>query len=201
MLNEVVLGVRVIAGLAKGRRLKVPREPGVRPTQDRIRESLFTILGYPLDGRIVMDLFAGSGALGIEALSRGAEHATFVETNRSCIQVIQENLRLCGFHDRATVLSGDVPEDMPRIARAASRRFDLVFLDPPYTMKGKRRILKELHRFSLLRENARIVFEHSVKDPFPSVPEEFFVEMTRRYGDTTLTFIMYIREERSKNHG
>ena len=165
----------------------------MRPTQDRIRESLFTILGISLDGRVVMDLFAGSGALGIEALSRGAEHATFVDKNPFCARVIQENLRLCRFHDKARVLKGEIPRDFPRIAKTASKKYDLVFLDPPYNTKGKRQILVGLHRFSLLRENARIVFEHSQRDPFPLVPEEFIVEMTRRYGETTLTFFMYER--------
>jgi len=118
--------MRVIAGSAKGRILKVPREVS-RPTTDRVRESLFGILTPVISGSLVLDLFAGSGALGIEALSRGADVCTFVERNRGAARVIEENLKLTGF-DSGRV----VQREVSAFLKAEQRKYDLIFADPPY---------------------------------------------------------------------
>jgi 16S rRNA (guanine966-N2)-methyltransferase len=164
---------------------------GVRPTQDRIREALFSILGETVEGCNVFDAFAGSGALGIEALSRGAERAVFCDENPECLRVIQENLRRCELEDRAEVLRAPVPVGLGKVREALSRPFDMVFLDPPYGGGGREQILEGLSRFALLKERARIVFEHAEKGAFASLPAGFLVESERRYGDTLLTFLNF----------
>jgi len=187
--------VRVVAGSARGCRIRVPRGDLVRPTQDRVRESLFMILGYPLNVSAAVDLFAGSGALGIEALSRGAEFVTFVDRNTACLEAIRENLARCGFLQRAAVHRAAIPRDYAGIRRAVARQYDLVLLDPPYRLRDATALLTGLHRCSLLRENARIVLEHSTRHLVRSVPAPFAVQDQRAYGDTALTFFVYRRGE------
>src|SRR3712207_9222642 len=122
--------MRIIAGTARGIRLApVPR--GVRPTSDRVRESVFNSLGQFFEGGCVLDLYAGTGALGIEALSRGCERAVFVERDGAALAAITENLRRTGFADRAEVIRGDVGRTLDRMV-ADGRQFNLIFADPPY---------------------------------------------------------------------
>jgi 16S rRNA (guanine966-N2)-methyltransferase len=185
------VGLRVIGGSLKGLRLKVPPGGGVRPTLDRIRESLFSILGEKVVGSVVLDAFAGSGALGIEALSRGARHAVFCDERPVCVRTIQENLQRCSLTGRASVLRVRVPEGFPVIRKALAGPFDLVFFDPPYRAEGKERLLAAFDRFALSKEHARIVFEHARKDDFASVPAGFVLEEQRRYGGTLLTFFRH----------
>jgi 16S rRNA (guanine966-N2)-methyltransferase len=183
--------LRVVGGTVRGRRLKVPQGRDVRPTLDRIREALFSILGAEVEGCVVLDAFAGSGALGIEALSRGAERAVFCDADPECIQVIRGNLRDCDLADRAVVLRTRLPEGLARVKESLTGPCDLVFLDPPYGAGERERILEGLGRFALLKERARIVFEHAQKDAFSCVPAGFVVEKERRYGDTMLTFLNF----------
>ena len=182
-------GLRIVAGTVKGRRLKIPSGENVRPTQDRIRESLFNILGSDLNGQQVLDLFAGSGALGIEALSRGAAYTLFIDSRHACVQTIQDNLLKCGFQEEAGVIQGKLPGDLGKIKKnALPERYDVVFLDPPYNLWDKGELLDQLLQFNLLKEDARIVYEHYYKDIFQQVPQGFIMEEQRRYGDTVLTF-------------
>src|SRR5919106_1575540 len=123
--------VRVISGSAKGRRLATLRTWALRPTPDRVRQALFNILGAGIVGARVLDLFAGSGAIGLEALSRGAYSAVFVEAHEAACRVIEKNLRLCGLQAPATVWRRDVLEALPAL-KGGGESFDLIFLDPPY---------------------------------------------------------------------
>ena len=191
--------IRIVAGSVKGRKLLVPRDADVRPTLNRIREPMFTILGESLAGCSVLDLFAGSGALGLEALSRGARHAVFVEANPICLRAIRENLNRCGFCDGVHVLKATLPRDFQKVKKVIPHRVDVVFLDPPYNAVGKTDLLEALQHFSLLKENARIVFEHFYNDASITVPADFFLEDQRRYGDTGLTFIEYKPGERERD--
>ena len=191
--KEAAIGtVRVVAGSARGRRLIVPGGAGVRPTMDRIREALFSILGEALPGRTVMDLFSGSGALGIEALSRGAAHAVFVDSNPLCIGCIRRNLARCGFSSVHPVLRCRLPEGLTTMSRSVGRKSDIVFMDPPYGWDGLAVLLGGLHRCSLLAERATIVLEHFHKDVFANLPAAFAVSEQRRYGDTVLTFFHHL---------
>jgi 16S rRNA (guanine(966)-N(2))-methyltransferase RsmD len=169
----------------------VPQGKGIRPTSERVRESLFSILADVVEGCVVLDLFAGSGALGIEALSRGARYAVLCDEKIVCVRAIQENVKRCGFVGRAIVLHLKIPEELWKIRKGFADPVDLVFLDPPYGAEDKERLLKEFDRFAFLREHARIVFEHSQKDPLLRVPGGFVLEEQRGYGDTVLTLLSY----------
>lgn len=183
--------MRVIAGLAKGHRLMMPRAEGVRPTRESVREALFNILGDSVRGRVVLDLFAGSGALGIEALSRGATWAVFVDEQIGCVKAIRENLDRCGFGTRASVIQARIPEDLPKVKKAGESGFDLVFMDPPYGSGREIDALEGLLRFALLRENARIVCEHARRRTSTPAIKDFRLEKARRYGDSVITFLNF----------
>lgn len=134
--------MRVVAGSARGRRLRAPAGDTTRPTTDRVREAVFNALGSlgALDGAVVVDLFAGSGALGIEALSRGAASAVFVETDRRAVEVIEDNLAELGFGDRATVIRRPVDDAVASLPAPV----DLVLADPPYDFDGWQPLLTAL---------------------------------------------------------
>lgn len=166
---------RIIAGEAGGRRLKVPKGAHVRPTTDRVRESIFAALGslVDLEGMTVLDAFAGSGALGLEAVSRGAAHATFVERHRPTLAVLRTNVESLGFADRSRVVSGDV---LRWLATAAPEPFDVAFCDPPYGFPVWDRLLGRLDARILVAESDRAVVTH----PAWSVLSE------RRWGSTVV---------------
>ncbi|RMG20894.1 MAG: 16S rRNA (guanine(966)-N(2))-methyltransferase RsmD [Deltaproteobacteria bacterium] len=174
--------MRIIGGSARGARLKTPRTRGIRPTSDRVRQSIFDLLGQRMDGLRVLDLFAGTGALGLEALSRGAAHCTFVERDRRHARLIRQNLRALGFEDRARVVVGDALS-----LRLADVAFDLVFADPPYAMPAERvvgRIAAEPER---LLEGARVVVEHDRRSAAPARVPPLCRTLERRYGDTMVS--------------
>jgi pantetheine-phosphate adenylyltransferase/16S rRNA (guanine(966)-N(2))-methyltransferase RsmD len=175
--------LRVIAGSAGGTRLaRVPR--GVRPTSDRVRESLFNSLGQFFEGGGVLDLYAGTGALAIEALSRGSGYAVFVERDRGARAVIHENLRRTGFADRAEVLGGEVEAVLGRLVGRGDR-FDLIFADPPYRIAAE--VGGILHRLrSLLAPGGRVAIE-SGEAPVEGAGGKKGV--TRRYGGSFITIL------------
>ena len=173
---------RIIAGRLGGRRLRVPGE-GTRPTSDRVRESVFNILAArsDLDGLWVLDLYAGSGALGLEAISRGAAGATFVDSGRRAAVTIAANVRACGVAPNATVHTRTVSA---YLAGAAERRFGLVFSDPPYDLRADR-ITADLELLrSHLDDDALIVVERSTRSTGEIWPSEYEVVVDKSYGDT-----------------
>jgi len=179
--------LRVTGGVLRGRRLRVPRGTAVRPTSDRVRESLFARLG-DLDGARVLDLCAGSGALGIEALSRGAAALVSVERSSVVARVLAENLEALGVADRARLLRADVVAALQRLARQAER-FDLVLFDPPYAeIDATGRALRALATSGILAPRATVVVEASRRAPPPAVDGLVAVD-ERRYGDTVLHWL------------
>ncbi len=174
--------MRVTGGSLKGRRLRAPRE-GARPTSDRVREALFARIDP--EGASVLDLYAGSGALGIEALSRGAERATFVERSAAGAAVLRQNLEALGLEDRCEVLVAEVLRALARLG-AQGRHFDLVLLDPPYASDEVAGALAMLGRSELLPEGAMVVAESSRRRP-PAATEGLELIDERRYGDTLIT--------------
>jgi len=171
--------VRIVAGVHGGRRLIAPRGAHTRPTADRVREALFSMLG-PLEGARVLDLFAGSGALGLEALSRGAAEATFVDSSAAAVRAVRANLE--GLGADAEVRRADARAFL-RNARAAGRQYDLVLLDPPYRRADAlvQALAKDLP--GVLAPRARVVAESDRRGP-PELPLPLDVE--RRYGDTVI---------------
>ena len=177
---------RVIAGTARSVRLEAPGE-GTRPLADRVKQTLFAILEPDLRGATFLDLFAGSGAAGIEALSRGAAHATFVERDAGAIRTIKANLQRTGLAERATVTRGEVLAWLRDPARATEPARDLALLDPPYEETAA--LTAALEALGpLLTPNARVVAKHFWRDAPPARVGLLASERERRFGETTLTF-------------
>ncbi len=177
--------MRIIGGLAKGRRLQAPRGRSTRPTSDYLREVLFDLLGQQVSGRHVLDLYAGTGAVGIEALSRGAARAVFVEHDRWAVATLRRNLEGSGFLDRATVVQMDVRRYVRRAA-TGPERFSLIFLDPPYGTVDVAPILSLISTTSLLEPDGLMILERSTKSPPIPVPDRLPRVRTIRHGDSTL---------------
>lgn len=176
--------MRVIAGELRGRTLRVPRGRNVRPTADRVRGAIFDRLGA-LEGARVLDLYAGSGALGIEALSRGAVHVVFVERAPAVLAVLRGNLRTLELAPRARVVAAPVERALRRLQREDAR-FDLALLDPPYADPGAGAVLAALAASGLLAPGARGVVESDRRRP-PEVGRGLSVRGRHRYGDTLVT--------------
>ncbi len=177
---------RIIAGSAGGRRLRTPPGAGTRPTSDRVREALFSALDARdlLAGARVLDLYAGSGALGLEALSRGAAAVVLVESDRGAASVVRANAEALGFGTTATVVTTTVER---AVALPADVPFDLVLLDPPYAVDEAvlDRVLARLAQ-AWLAPGAMVVLERSSRSPEPGWPARLVAEKPRRYGETTL---------------
>lgn len=167
--------MRVIAGTARRLPLVAPEGTDCRPTQDRIKETLFNILQMDVPGAVFADLCAGSGGIGIEALSRGAVRAYFAENNQAAIKCIQENIRKTRFEDRAVLLKQDVLQAMRSIHE---KRVDIVFLDPPYASPVQKRAVEELSRMPWVTKETLIVVEASLETDFGYV-EDLGLTVTR----------------------
>lgn len=180
---------RVIAGTARGVRLAAPG-PGTRPLSDRVKQTLFGILEPALEGAAVLDLFAGSGAGGIEALSRGAASAVFVERDPGAVRIIAENLRRAGVEPGATIARRDVLAWLAGAARdaaASGARYDLVLIDPPYADTAV--LASVLERIGpIVREGGTVVAKHFWRDAPPPAIGLLASDRQRRFGETALTF-------------
>jgi 16S rRNA (guanine966-N2)-methyltransferase len=182
---------RIISGSAGGRQLSTPPGARTRPTSDRVREAVFSRLDHldVLAGARVLDLFAGSGALGLEAASRGASSVVLVESDRTAAAVIRANARAVGFGERVLVLA-DLAERALLSGAAEDERFDVVFLDPPYELPEDRLAdvltLLVVHRW--LAADALVVVERSARSPEPRWPAGLESSEQRRYGETTVWF-------------
>ncbi|MGE5753125.1 MAG: 16S rRNA (guanine(966)-N(2))-methyltransferase RsmD [Deltaproteobacteria bacterium] len=174
--------MRIVAGKWRGRPLRAPKGLAVRPTTDRVREAIFDILGERVSGTSVLDLFAGSGALGLEALSRGASRAVFVEPDPAAFAVLKKNVESLGAGD-SEAWPLDYRQALRRL-RARSMRFDLVFLDPPYRKGLAPDSAAVLSRAGLVREGGSVVVEEAFRAPEASFPEGWVLSTDRRYGDT-----------------
>lgn len=180
--------MRVITGSARGRRLKELEGLETRPTTGKVKEALFSVIQFDIEGRRVLDLFAGTGQLGIEALSRGAESAVFVERRKDALQAIRENLEACGFSDRARVVNGDAMSYLK-----SGEKFDLIFLDPPYASGLLQQALEEIARFDICRRHGIIVAESAVDQALPPLSGPYSIYREYRYGKIKLT--VYHRNE------
>jgi 16S rRNA (guanine(966)-N(2))-methyltransferase RsmD len=174
--------VRIIAGRFKGRRLKTPKWDGVRPTSDKLRETLFNVIAPRVEGARVLDGYAGTGAVGLEALSRGAAHVVFVERDRRAAALIAENAAACGVEGRYTIACGDFLAAAPR--PDAQGGFDLILLDPPYDIGNVRAVLDRAA--GLLAIGGLLVLEHATRQD-PDVPPTLHRVRGIRSGDSTLT--------------
>lgn len=172
--------MRIIAGRWRGRPIRAPAGERTRPTTDRVREAWLSALQHDVPGATVLDLFAGSGALGLEALSRGAAHVTFVERAAAPLRALQANIDALDAAGEVTVVKGEAVRFVEALDAAA---FDIVLADPPYDTGEAARLVDAFARtpFATL-----LCIEHRTRSPLPAMPDA----RTRRYGDTSLTFIM-----------
>lgn len=186
--------MRVITGEAKGRNLKTLDGLHTRPTAGKVKEAMFSILQFDLEGRRVLDLFAGSGQLGIEALSRGAAECVFVDNDRAALAVARENVTKCGFLDRSKLILGDYAGYLKR-----GERFDIVLVDPPYAEKLWKRTLELAARFDTLEFGGIIVVESESKDILPERVGGLVRGREYGFGRTKLT--VYTRSETEEDEG
>lgn len=179
--------MRVIAGTMKGRRLVAPRGASTRPTADQVRIALMDTLTPWLPDTRFLDLFAGAGGVGVEALSRGAGHATFVERDPRAFEALEANVRALDLGDAARCLRLDVDRALGRLA-AQGERFGIVFLDPPYDPDLVTPTLARLGDGALLAPGALVIAQHFTKRAPPASAGALTGFRTRRFGETTLTF-------------
>jgi len=179
--------VRVIGGELRGKKLISPRGRSVRPTADRLREALFNIIASEVAQATVLDLFAGTGALGIEALSRGAASACFVDRSRAALALLEKNLLACRLEEKSRRICCDIAKGLGCLKSAAAP-FTLVFMDPPYERGLLRPTLDRLHRSQSLSPGALVVVEHSAAEPLDDPGTGYRLEDQRRYGKTLVSF-------------
>ena len=175
--------MRVISGTARGRKLKELQGMETRPTTDKVKESLFNIIQFEIEGRRVLDLFGGTGQLGIEALSRGAERCTFVDQRREAVSLIRENLKLCGLSERSRVVQGEALSFLA----SCREKFDVILLDPPYEVELLSRAVEAITRFDILSEHGIMVCESAADRLLPQVAPPYEQGREYRYGKIKLT--------------
>ena len=180
--------MRIVAGTARGRPLEGPRPTSkhIRPTADRVRETLFNVLGQVLDGPAVLDLYAGTGALALEALSRGAARAVLVDQDREAVGLCQKNAQALGFSDRAEVLASPAARALQTLQKRGER-FELVFADPPYAARVVEATLEALAQHGVVAPGGVVVVEHDKREAAPEAHAGFVQEDQRRFGDTLVT--------------
>lgn len=186
------MAVRILGGIHRSRVLKTPTGQDTRPTRSLVREAVFNILQGEVEGAHVLDLFAGSGAMGFEALSRGASHAVFCDSAAAAVKTVKENVRLLKLEAQSTVLHHNWAQALAQLG-TRQQEFHLIFLDPPYKMETEP-ILSGIAQAGLLANGGWIVLEQST-DQSPQVPQPLTLDKTRRYGQTSLYFI-----KRGKEH-
>ena len=184
-------GLRIIGGKFKGRRLRAVRGTRTRPTSDRTREAIFNIITSEVRNTRVLDLFAGTGALGLEALSRGAQSAVFIDISRQSLSVLQENLAGLSLESPNRVIRWDLTKNLNCLL-SMPQAFDLVFLDPPYNKNLIIPVLNHLRISQSLANSARIIVEHSQREPFEPDRLAFEFVDQRRYGKTLVSFLNYV---------
>ncbi len=179
--------MRVISGTAKGRRLKEPEGYAIRPTTDKVKESVFNIIQFDIEGRRVLDLFAGTGQMGIEALSRGAAYAVFVDESNEALRLVRENIKRSGFEDRVAVTKGDAISFLKR-----GDKFDMIFVDPPYDARLMEKSLDSIFEFDMLKDNGIIICETNVERlmPEPDCP----YKKGREYNYGRKKIVLYSRD-------
>ena len=187
--------MRIITGEYRGRRLETPYGNDVRPTGDKVRESVFNLLMYDIDGAVFCDLFAGTGAIGLEALSRGAEKAYFCDASRDSIRIIKTNIEKCRASARSRVFACDYLSALRRI----KEKVDIFYIDPPYNSGFYVPALEEIDSLDLLSEKGIIVAEHRADESLPDLSGRLKAFKEKKYGHTKLTLYSCARDDQKDN--
>lgn len=178
--------MRIIAGSRKSLRLKTPKGEGIRPALDKVKEAIFNIL-WSVDGLRVLDCFAGTGNIGLEALSRGAAHATFIDSGREAIDLIRQNIALCTFEDQTTLFPYAAATAIAKLGKQGAQ-FDLIFVDPPYNKDLVNPSIQQIADANLLAPDGQIICEHFPKEVL-TPPEGYTLADERKYGQTLISFV------------
>ena len=185
------MALRIISGEFKGRKLRSVHGTKTRPTANRIREAVFNILAFQIRNCCVLDLFSGTGAYGIEALSRGADKSVFIDIDKDCVTVLQANIKSLRLENRAKIMSWDLTKNLNCLLPLATT-FNLVFMDPPYNQKMITPTLYNLHRSRAMVNGARLIVEHSNREPLIADQLPFEISDQSRYGKTVVSFLSYM---------
>ena len=180
--------MRIISGMSKGRKLITPKSLSLRPTSDRVKESIFNILSEEIEGGVVLDLFAGTGNLGIEALSRGAKNVIFVEKGRHALGLIQRNLAQLGLEERSEVLPIDAIRAIA-ILKQRRKTFDVIFMDPPYEKGWVEKTLVKLRSHQIYDKDSILVVEHHRRELLPPIIHGWNLIRRREMGETVVSFL------------
>ena len=175
--------MRIIAGDFKGRRLFTPKDSRIRPTTDKVKESIFSMVAAYLEDAVVIDLFSGSGNLGLEAISRGAKRCYFGDKSRESLALTRKNISLCGQEDQTVTILGD----FEYVLKAIPEKADIVFLDPPYKQGLIRECFHQIAALSLLSKEGIIVAEHGAEDPLEDRLSGFIKIKEKTYGTITIS--------------
>ena len=185
------MGLRVIGGSFKGRKLLSIKGGATRPTSDRLRETIFNILSSRVQGSVVLDLFSGTGALGIEAISRGAGFAVFIDNHKDSQTVVAKNIKACAIENKTRIIRWDITKNL-NCVQSPRCGFRLVFMDPPYNQNMIAPTLTNLHQSGSLSRGGCIVIEHAVSESLPKNLERFKVDSQKKYGKTLVSFLSYM---------
>lgn len=181
--------MRIITGEARGRKLLTPKGLKTRPTADRVKESLFNILGPRVIDAVVLDGFAGTGNLGLEALSRGAKFSYFVEQDKEAFNCLSQNIKALGYEEKSKAIKGDLLKILPGL----KEQFDIVFLDPPYGKELEKLAVSEILKLNLLKENGLIIIETAAKISLNLNYKNLMLIREAKYGSTLLGFYIFKR--------
>ena len=185
--------MRVIAGKYRGKRLSAPKGDNVRPTTDRIKETVFNILQFKIAGARCLDLFAGTGNLGLESWSRGAEGITFIDESKESLRLVQANITKCKADKDCTVIKGNAVNVIERLYKQG-KTFDFAFCDPPYNKGWIAKIITALNTYPVLNHGGYLVVERAVHEVLEDMPAAFELVRSEKYGETIVDFVYYNRE-------
>ena len=180
--------MRIITGSAKGLKLKTPRGNAIRPTGDRVKEAVFNILAGKIQGALVADVFAGTGNLGLEALSRGADRAVFVDNSHTSMHLLKENAIRARLYEQSEFLRIDAVSAINRLAQD-KRLFNLVFCDPPYNRGHVDVVLQRIDAGNILAPEGVVVIEHSKHEPITACFNQLEIRRSEHFGETTISFL------------
>lgn len=189
--------MRVIAGEFRGRRLDRIEGMDIRPTSDMVKESLFNILGNDVIDSVFLDLFGGTGSVGIEALSRGAKHVVFIDAGIKSIKVLKGNLEHLNIKDNVEVFHTDYSTAISKLYKF-KKQFDIIFIDPPYRTGMDKSALEEIDKNPILSQSGLIVVEHDSRDAMPQQVGKLYIYRTKQYGNTSLSFYSINKQTQQK---
>ncbi len=188
--------MRIITGSLKGRRLKSPGKLKIRPPLDQLKQSVFNMLAGEIGGKKVLDLFAGTGSFGLEALSRGAEEATFVDSSFKACRLLRENLKILQQEEKATVLCRKVNDTLTDFSQE-NRKFDIAFVDPPFAANLCQKTLEKLMEGKLLAHQALVIVHHHQNERVESEWENLQLVRRRKFGDNLVSILLYTQQEQT----